>query len=321
MQGPDHRTVIPSTLHPRDQVILVVSLALSLHQGLDLNTLLRADLHLHQVLHRLSSLGLPRLAPTPPPLHLQLMDLHHHPPHQALDLHQARPPTAWHRLTSRHQLPLPSRGQLPPLTPGRPMLRLLTTRPLTRPTLTQAVPPHLTTTRRHSQDIRDIHQHRDIQVGHMNLTGYFILILNIHRISTNHRLSWRLSWKLSPSSSSPAGTPTVWLPRRPPSRLSLQASSWTTRRSHEPSSTCRLPGLRPEQIRAPAPWLWSSPALVISHSDCSSKHSYGNLKKSLNVLYSVSSVCTCTYVNIASSSVHLQLGDPSHFDISTSVFI
>ena len=69
-----------------------IGLTLSLYQAPALSTLLRAVLQ--QVLHRLSSLGLPHLAPPLP--HLQLTDLHHQPPHQALDLCQASPPAALH---------------------------------------------------------------------------------------------------------------------------------------------------------------------------------------------------------------------------------
>ena len=69
-------------------------LTLSLYQAPALSTLLRTVLQ--QVLNRLSSLGLPRMAPTPPLPHLQLTDLHQQPPHQALDLCQASPPAALH---------------------------------------------------------------------------------------------------------------------------------------------------------------------------------------------------------------------------------
>ena len=183
------------------------------------------------------------------------------------------------------------------------MHHLHTTRRLTPPT---PDPLHLTTTRLHSRDIRDIHQHReDIQVG--NVVDFALLYYDIIlRIPTNHWLPWWLpsswqlparSWQLSSPSSS-AGPSSVWISRRSPRWLPLQASSRSARRSHEPSSTWRLPWLRPEQIRPPTSWLWSSPALVISYSNCSSKQSYGNLKKSMNVSYSVSYVCTCTYINI-----------------------
>ena len=307
-QGRDLRTATPrqATLHPRD-LILVASPALSRPPGPGLNTLLRVDLHLPQGLLRLSSPGLPRQAPTPPPPLPQLRVLPLPPPRLALDLQQARPPTASLRQTSRHPLPPPSRGQLPPLTPGLAMLPPLTTRPLTRPTPGPGAPRHPTTTRLHSQDIRDIHQLReDIQVD--DRAGYALFYHEIiRRISTDHRLPWWLpaprqlpAWprQLPPSSSSPARTSSVWIPGRATSRLPLQASSGPTWGSHEPSPTRRLPGLRPEQIRPPTSWLWSSPALVISYSNCSSKQSYGNLKKSMNVSYSVSYVCTCTYINI-----------------------
>jgi hypothetical protein len=190
---PDHRTVIPRdqvTLQPRD--LLVVSLALS--------TRLRPDLNLQQVLHRLSSPGLPRLAPTPPPPHLQL---------------KARPPTASLRQTSRHQLPLPSRGQLPPLTPGLLMLRLLTTRRLTRLTPGPRVPPHLTTILLLSPDIRDILQHpqviQDIPQAQATLeapphpTTTLLALATITPLLLPSRATPRMDTKEAPQQAIPTG--------------------------------------------------------------------------------------------------------------------
>merc|ERR1719400_2707105 len=96
------------------------------------------------------------------------MDLRHHPPHQALDLRQARPPTAWLRPTSRPPPRLPSRGPPPPRTPGRPTLRLLTPRPPTR------LIPHLTITLLYSPDTRDI---QDTTTTHLLLLATTILLL------------------------------------------------------------------------------------------------------------------------------------------------
>ena len=78
-----------------ERQIEIFSASLAVHTGqpLCLLSTLRVDLPLHQVLHRLASLVLPCLAPTLP--HLQIRNLHLHPPHPSLDLQQSRP-TAMH---------------------------------------------------------------------------------------------------------------------------------------------------------------------------------------------------------------------------------